>query len=436
MSKKWRSVVVTLLLLACVAEFAVRGPVRLWHGRGWNDFLSPYIQAKAWVHGQDPYSAQSLIAFWPPDNPRPPWVDTEAKSGVLEVKRGIPSPYPLSSLVVLSPFSLFPWSIALGVWMVVSVTAVVLSPFALLSICRRGATDMSSRLFLALAFALAPLHTGLGTANPAILAVSLTVGTVWAERNGWKKTAGVLLAIAVCLKPTVAGALLLFYLVRRRWKVVRIACAATAIIAGLGVSRLAVAGVPWLPTYFENTRRMFSAGSLDDFARADAIRFDMINAQVVFYSLLKNASLADWLARLLGAALLGTWFWICWRRRGSSELLEVSAISVLSLICVYHRFYDAALLIWPLAWGLLLVKNRSIRIATLVLIVPFLVPGPALLGRLAIAGRLAPAITSSWWWNSIVLPHEVWDLILLAILLLYWMARGPSDESQPALEGS
>jgi hypothetical protein len=436
MSKKWQSVLVTLLLLASATEFVVRGPLRIWHGRGWNDFLSPYIQSKAWVHGQDPYSPQSLIAFWPSDNPRPPWVDTEAKSGLLEVKRGIPSPYPLSSLVVISPFSLLPWSMSLAVWMAVSATAVVLSPFALLSICRYGVSDISFRLFLALAFALAPLHTGLGTANPAILAVSLTVGTVWAERNGWKNTASVLLAIAVCLKPTVAGALLLFYLVRRQWKVVGIACAAAAIITGLGVSRLALAGVPWLPTYFENTRRMFSPGSLDDFARADAIRFDMINAQVAFYSLLRNASLADWLARLLGAALLGQWFWSCWRRRGSSELLEISEISVVSLICVYHRFYDAALLIWPLAWALLLAKNRSIRIVMLAVIAPFFMPGPALLARLAIAERFPPTITSSWWWNSIVLPHEVWDLILLAILLLFCMARGSSEESQPALEGS
>ena len=180
---------------------------------------------------------------------------------------------------------------------------------------------------------------------------------------------------------------------------------------------------------------MFSSGSMDDFARADAIRFNMINAQVVFYSLMKNASLADWSARLLGAALLGYWLWACWRRRRPSEVLEISAISVLSLICVYHRFYDAALLIWPLAWGLLLARKRSIQIAILAVIAPFFVPGPALLGKLALAGRFTSTITDSWWWNSVVLPHEVWDLILVAILLLYWMSRGPSEEMLPAFPG-
>jgi glycosyl transferase family 87 len=265
--------------------------------------------------------------------------------------------------------------------------------------------------------------------------VSLTVGTVWAERNGKKKTAGILLAIAVGLKPTVAGGLVLYYLVRRRWKVAGIACAAAAMLGALGVFRLAVAGVPWLASYLENTRRMFSPGSLDDFARADAIRFNMIQAQVIFYSLVRNVSLADWMARLLGAALLGYWLWACWRRR-SSELLEISAISVLSLTCVYHRFYDTALLIWPLAWGLLLVRRRSTAIVTLAMIAPFFVPGAALLTESSFARRIPPTIANSWWWSTLVLPYAVWDLILIAILLLYWMSPGESEELPPGRQSS
>jgi hypothetical protein len=180
---------------------------------------------------------------------------------------------------------------------------------------------------------------------------------------------------------------------------------------------------------------MFSPGSLDDFARADAIRFNMTHAQVIFYSLVRNASLADWLARLLGAALLGYWLWACWRRR-SSELLEISAISVLSLTCVYHRFYDAALLIWPLAWGLLLARRRSAAIITLAMIAPFFVPGAALLTESSLAARIPSTIANSWWWNTLVLPYAVWDLILIAILFLYWMSRGASEELPPGLQGS
>jgi hypothetical protein len=277
-------------------------------------------------------------------------------------------------------------------------------------------------LFLIALFALAPLHTGLGTANPAILAVSLTVLTVWAAQRDKKIAAGLLLALAICVKPTVAGGLLLYYLIRRQWKVAGVACGIVAIVAVLGVSRLAFAGAPWLASYIESTRRMFSTGSLDDFTGADAIRLNMVNAQVLFYAVLRSAPLADHLAKLLGAGFLGCWLWLSHQRRTASGLLEISAISVLSLIPLYHRFYDASLLIWPLAWVLLRVHKRSTIFLVLLAIAPFLVPGAVLLSEAA--GRLPSTITSSWWWNTLLLPHEVWALILLTVLLLYWMARG------------
>jgi hypothetical protein len=359
-------------------------------------------------------------------------VDRDAANGLLELKRGIPTPYPLTSLVVLSPFSLLAWSAAEPLWIVLNLAAVVLLPFALLSLCGCNLASLRAQLFLAAMFALAPLHTGLGTANPAMFAISLTVFTVWAARFDRAKTAGILLAIAVCLKPTVAGGLLLFYLIRRQWKVAGIACVFAALIGIIGASRLALAGVPWLASYFDNTRKIFAPGSLADFTARDALRFNMINAQVLLSSFCRSAFVADQLAHLLGAALLGCWLWFGWRRRARSELLEISAISVIILISVYHRFYDAALLIWPLAWSLLLASRRSTAVLTLVAILPFLVPGPTLLSELARAGRIPPAVSSGWWWNTVILSHEIWDLIFLAFLLLYFMGRGLSEES-PAM---
>lgn len=427
-SKRWLGVLIAALVFASGAEFWIRGPLRAAHATGWNDFLSPYIQAKAWVHGDDPYSPQSLISNWPPGNQRPRFVDTDAALGLLEMKRGIPTPYPLSSLVVLSPFTVLPWSLAVAIWIVISTGAAVLSPFALISICRRGLADWRAQIFLVVVFAFTPLHTGLGTVNPAMLAVSLTVATVWAERRGKPNLAGLLLAVAVCLKPTVAGGLLLYYLVRRCWRVSSVACAITAMIVGLGIFRLMLAGVPWFASYLENTRRIFAPGSLADFARPDPIRFNMINAQVLLFNLLGNAPVANRVAQLLGAALLGVWLWLCSRRRTPSELLEISAISVLCLIPVYHRSYDAAVLIWPLAWSLLLVGKRSTTVVTMAAIAPFLVPGPAFLSALASAGRIPAAITNGWWWNTVILPHEIWALIFLAFLLLNFMARGVREE--------
>jgi hypothetical protein len=426
--KKWRSILAGMLLLASAVEFGVRGPARLLDGgMGWNDFLSPYIQAKAWVHGSDPYNAKSLIAWWPADVSRPSFVDSEAAAGMLEKKRGMPSPYPLPTLVLVSLFAALPWQVALSLWSTISVAAVIFAVFALLAVCECRLAELRSLLFLAAVLALAPLHTGLATANPAMLAVSLVVGALWASHMRRDRTAGALLALAICLKPTVAGGVLVFYLLRRCWVVVITTCSIVAGIGIVGLCRLAVIGTPWISSYFENSRRMFSTGSVDDFTRTVGLRFNMVNSQVFFGGIFTNQSTVKALSQMLGIVLVACWIWLCCRRRTSTGVLEVSAISIISLIAVYHRFYDAALLIFPLAWSLLVVKRRTILAAALATIAPFFVPGPVLLNNLADTGRIPLIITNSWWWNAIVMPHEAWDLILMAILLLYFLWRQPLE---------
>ncbi len=428
MSKRWAALLAAVLLVASFAEFAVRGPLRLTHSPGWNDFLSPYIQTQAWVHGQDPYSAQSLLAWWPSDDPRPAFVDDEAADGTLESKRGMPSPYPLTTLVMLAPFAALPWTVALSCWCALNMAAVILAAFALLSICGCKVAEIRSQLFLAAVFGLAPVHTGLSTANPVILAVSLAVVSLWAAGRGRDRTAGLLLALAVCLKPTVAGGLLLYYLIRRRWTIAATTGAVAAAIGCVGLIRLSAAGVPWVHSYLENSRRMFAAGSVDDFTQADRIRFNMINAQILFFDIFPNPRLANLLARFLGGALLSCWAYLCCRRRTGSELLEISAISVLSLIPVYHRFYDATLLIWPLAWALLLLSRRSSTVLSLATIAPFFLPGSVMLSELTRSRKIPPQVAHAWWWSTIVLSHEVSCLILLAGLLLYFLYLGVPEK--------
>ena len=431
---KWSKILVALLLLGSATEFVVRGPVRLLrHGSTWNDFLSPYIQAKAWTHGSDPYSPQSLLSFWPADNERPDWINAELLTGSVERKRGMPSPYPLPSLVIIAAFTALPWATALTIWTVLSTVAVLLAAVAFLSISGCSLREVRSQFFVAAMLALAPFHTGLGTANPAILAVSLTVLAHWATCNKREKLAGFLLAIGICLKPTVAGGLLIYYLVRRRWTIVAVTGIVAAFITGIGAARLVFVGIHWLTSYAENTRRMFAIGSIDDFTRADRLRFDMINLQIVLGYFLNSPVLVNVMSRLLATGLLVLWFWRCVQRQSRVGLLEISAVLILSLMAVYHRFYDAALLIWPLAWSVLSVRRTSATALTVAAIAPFLFPGQTMLVELTRSGRLTSVVTNSWWWNGIVLPHQVWMLFLLTILLLKFMdGRVPEREPTSA----
>jgi hypothetical protein len=428
MPGRWPRIVIALLLIVSATEFALRGPVRLlMHGTTWNDFLSPYIQAKAWAHGSDPYSPRSLISFWPADNERPFWVDAEASNGLLEKKRGMPSPYPMPSLVIIAALTPLPWVAALIFWTVLSTVAVLLAALALLSICGCSLADRRSQLFVAVMLALAPLHTGLGNANPVVLAVSLAALSHWAVSTKRETIAGFLLAIAICLKPTVGGGLLIYYVVRRKWRIAGMTCLIAVFISGIGAIRMASAGVHWWASYAENTRKMFATGSVDDFTRSARLRFDMINVQIVLGSFLTSPVLVNTISRLLAVFLFVVWLLRCMRRQSKTGLLEISTVLVLSLVAVYHRFYDAVLLIWPVAWSILLVKKNWVTGLTMVAIAPFFVPGQAMLAELTGSGQISSAVAGSWWWNGVVLPHQAWFLLLLSALLLRFMDGSMPD---------
>jgi hypothetical protein len=122
------------------------------------------------------------------------------------------------------------------------------------------------------------------------------------------------------------------------------------------------------------------------------------------------------------------------RRRAASnnELLELGALTVLSLLPVYHRMYDASLLIFPLAWSLAALPGSQNKLAkgTLLLILVFLVPGGSALEQLQLSSHLV-TLQHSWWWAHIVMPHQVWALLFLSALLLMAMRTSAANVLVP-----
>jgi len=65
--------------------------------------------------------------------------------------------------------------------------------------------------------------------------------------------------------------------------------------------------------------------------------------------------------------------------------------------------------------------DRSASVA-LLLMLPFAVPGAALVQGLAERNYVPAGWVASWWWRSIAMPHEIWLLLFLACWLLYLLA--------------
>jgi hypothetical protein len=423
---RWTALWLGLLLLAG-AEFAVRGPIRAIHSATqFNDFLSPYIQANAWMRGLDPYSPQTLLQLWPAGAAQFKFLPIEVANGTLIAKRGIPTAYPISSLVLIAPFSLLPWKTAYGLWLAINLGLFVVMLWVLVRLAGFSSRDPAATLLIAATLALAPFHTGIVNANVALVAVELGVLAVWTARERHEITTAILVAVSAGLKPQIGLCFLLYYVVRRRWRISGITLAALGVVAAVGLLRLEVGHTPWLENYLNDNHVLLESGILANFTPLNPMRFGLINLQVVAYSLVGSVRWANDVAILVGIVLVVVWL-LGMRRRGDQgdhELLDLSAITVVSLLPVYHRFYDATLLVLALCWVFASFrKARMVGTVSLLLMLPFLIPGGTLLETMQAEGHIPSVLVSHWWWEAIVMPHEVWALFLLGVLLLYEMSR-------------
>ncbi len=415
------------LILAAGAEFVMRGPLRaIQSSTQFNDFLSPYIQADAWTRGLDPYSPQTLLKLWPAQAAHLQFVPREVADGSIIAKRGIPTAYPITSLVLVAPLSWLPWNLAYGLWFAINLALFGLMLSVLVKLAGFSYRDIRGGLLIAFILALAPFHTGFVTGNVALVAVELGVIAGWTARQRYEIPTAVLLALSAGLKPQIGLCFLLYYVVCRRWRIFAGAAALLALFAAVGLLRLEVSHTPWFGNYLNDNHVLLESGILANFTPVNPMRFGLLNLQVILYSMVGSVSEANRLAELIGIVFLAAWLFVVWRRRSRQDeldLLDLSSIAVMSLLPVYHRFYDAVLLVLPLCWVFASYrKARPAAILALLLMVPFLIPGGTILQTMQTDGRIPSSLAEHWWWDTIVMPHEIWALFLLSFLLLYEMA--------------
>ncbi|MGB7600448.1 MAG: glycosyltransferase family 87 protein [Candidatus Sulfotelmatobacter sp.] len=420
-----------LCLLACLAilEFSLRGPVRALEkdGQNFNDFVSPYEQTHAWISGRDPYAPAVLRDLWP-TSVRPHFVVTETIDGTLPAKRGIPSPYWTLSFPLLLPIAELPWKVAIWLWAVTSVVAVFM--VALILVHLAGARRYSPLAIMIIVSALlwAPVQTAVATSNIFTIAFALGMCAAFCLTQDRSGLAGMLLICTIALKPTVGLPFLIYILVHR--KRARVISAAIA----TGILLLCVAVIPpasrtlWWQSFLANSQRMFAPGAIDDFSTVNPIHFQLVNLSVPLFPLLHGRTLAEVSAALIFVVVLIVWVFAV-RRDRCLGLLDLAILASASLLPVYHRFMDAGILLIPVAWALSELKGelRSSAAACLLLASPFLVPGATVLHEFSDRYEMFQKLSRSWFWESLILPHEAWLILLLCAVLI--MARCHSRAS-------
>lgn len=391
---------VTILMLS---DYVGRGVFEAWSSEK-NDFSDPYCGAWLWRHAQNPYDVALATA-----------VNISRARSYVKI---VPV-YPVTTYVLMVPLSFVPWQIANVVWAILGVAGVFLIAFSLTRLAGYKAGTDGFWLMVAIVFAFAPLHTAIHVENVVVICLALCTLAVYLASTGKQIGAGAALALSVGLKPQLGIWILLFYLLERKWRLFVTSALVGIGLLGIGIGRIPLPITGIFRNYTENLHYWFGPGGQNDFTTANPLRFQLINAQVVLYPLLRIAlrtNILAWAVWLVGIAV---WFWTFLRANRKPDALALASLLTLSIIPFYHRSYDQALTLFALCWCLgdgSECRGRPARFTFLLLLV-LLLPGQAALLR---TESLLPAwISSSWCWNVMVAPYAVWTVLTLNLVLLY-----------------
>jgi glycosyl transferase family 87 len=410
---------VSALLLA-IAYFAWRG---VWRGvQNSGDLAVGYSAGRAWLLGHDPYDAAVLAS----DLSQAGGADI-ARSGLLDWLQNVYFP---TTLPAFAPLAVASWPAARLIFLALNIGAVLFVGIGLVRLL--GWRPASTRALALMAFllALAPVHTTIASGQTAIVATAALVAAVLLEREGHWNWSGLLYGMATILKIQIGLPFVAYLAWRRRWVAGSIAGALVAGSTLLAVLRMHAAGVPWVSSWLTNLSALAGPGGMNDSSLQNPDRFSLINLQILLFNVIPDV---DWVNVLtLGLVAAAALSLVCLiRGHDRQQLLALSVVAVLALLVAYHRYYDAVLLAFPVAWGLsaLASTRRREAAAVLLLSADFVLPFQSALHELEQDQRLPAWLTGGPLWENVLLIQHVWALVLMTLVLLFAAARERAESA-------
>lgn len=381
--------------------------------RSGDDLAPPYAATKAFTLGQNPYDDGVLAAVL---------LDAGRERDASGMPKRNPSLYPPPTFVALAPLALFRWRAARIVFLVTSLLLFAWHVGAIRRLAGLTLTEFRGQVLLAGVLALAPYHTGIALENLAIVSVTVLVIAIDRIKRKSDLTGGALLGVATLLKPQLGVPFILYFLLRRHARAAIAAACIGAVATALSIGWLALHDVDWLRSWRAvTTATAVPGGPLDPSGPLSAQLIDIrpLLAQVgISWPGAVGIVIAAVVAILIYA----------WGHRLDAEydLLLIGAVAVLTLLVAYHRFYDAAVLCLPLAWAITSWRDARIRalsMATAVCCAVFFVPGAWALQVFADRGAVPLSATHSFLWNTLLLRHQNWALVIMLTLLMMAIRR-------------
>ena len=321
------------------------------------------------------------------------------------------------------------WPAAKVAFLALNVALTAFIAWGLLRLLRWPWTEVRSLVLVAFVLALAPLHTTLAIGQGAILSTAAIVAALLAERADRPVWSGLFYGLAIVVKVQLGLPFLAWAAWRRRWTAVGVATSLVAVVTAVSIGRMALAGVPWLASWTANLAALSGPGGINDPSPLNPERYSLINLQY----LLGTFGIMGIVADLITYAVVGAAALLLVRLvRGADRhegLLVLSGVAVLGLLVTYHRYYDAVVLVLPIAWGIWAWRSdRVVSAVALVLCADFLFPFQTALHEVQQRLSLPDWLVSSPFWTSVLATQHVWALIFLTGALL-WAALRQSRAS-------
>jgi hypothetical protein len=314
---------------------------------GMGAFKAVFYGARCLMQHRDPYNPAVFLDEYQSAGNRLP---TDAKDALF-FRRAMLSCVNLpTSLLLIAPLALLPWKAASLCWMALNAAGLMLAALLVWSVAESHALKAATILVCILLFN-SELVFALG--NLAGITISLCAIAVWCFFEKRFVHAGVLcLAVSLVIKPHDAGLVWIYFLlaggVYRKWALQTAAIAAAlALPAVLWVSAVSP---QWRHELNGNLAALSAHGSVNDpgpdsltFHSADHVislqsTLSLIRDDPRFYNLASYA--------ICGSLLIAGAIRVL-RSRFTKEngWLALAAIAALSMLPVYHRGYDAKLLL-------------------------------------------------------------------------------------------
>ncbi len=402
-----------VLLGVCFLLFVGRGVIR--GARAPWDFRGPYAGTRVWLQGNNCYSTPEALRVFQEagGDVKPPFIPL----------------YPLTTYVLLSPVVVLNWPAAKLVWLGVLLVCTGRLLVLLVSISGFKWPAPRAKLLLAVAIGYGALHTAIANGQVSVLAVVLSLVSVWRLCQGRWRLAGLLIGVATGIKPQIGGIALLYGLCTGRWRGSALALGVFGLLVVVGAGRPWLGGVHFADLASEwevSLSHSAAARGGEAFVIASDERANVICMHIFLHSFTDNIPLVKMLVRSAVVASGIAWLLLYWRGRTSiDEWVAFGVPSVLGLMAVYHRTYDAILLLPLVAWGLREWTGRNWLQARLVFLTTlvFAVPGGAFLMTLYDMGILPEVFLTNRVLQALVISHASYTLCILLGLLFWVMLR-------------